>query len=117
MRNELAGVIAIACLLELLPSTAATPDGKAQFLRWAKEVAGARKLLVCRAGQLRYPGEEAGYFAVLGDPKLDIPLVSSSDQIVLLSNGKKRWRYEQTALTVHIGCAVPAPWELSLIHI
>jgi hypothetical protein len=111
MRSELAGVIAIACMLQLSPSTAATPDGKTDFLRWAKEVAGARKLLVCRAGQLRYPGEEAGYFAVLGDPKLDIPLVSSSNQIVLLSNGKKRWRYAQTALTVHIGCAVPAPWE------
>ena len=110
--RALAWVVAIVFLLEPSPSTAAAPpDGKAEFLRWAKEVAGAKKLLVCRAGQLRLPGEEAGYFAALGDPKLDIPLESSSNQIVLLSSGKKHWRYEQTALTVHIGCAVPAPWE------
>jgi hypothetical protein len=109
--RALAGLVAIAFLLDLSPSSAAPPDGKGEFLRWANEVARAKKLLVCRAGQLRYPGEEVGYFAALGDPKLDIPLVSSSEQIVLLSNGRKHWRYEQTALTVHIGCTVPARWE------
>jgi hypothetical protein len=109
--RRLAVVIAIASLSGLSPSSAAPPDGKAEFLHWAHEVARGKKLLVCRAGQLRYPGEEAGYFAALGDPKLDIPLESSSNQIVLLSNGKKRWRYAQTAMSVHIGCGVPAPWE------
>src|SRR5262245_11686823 len=109
--RRLAVVIAIASLSDLSPSRAAPPDGKAEFLRLANEVARGKKLLVCRAGQLRYPGEEPGYFAALGDPKLDIPFESSSNQIVLLSNGKKHWRYAQTALTVHIGCGVPAPWE------
>jgi hypothetical protein len=108
---RLALVIVIASLADPSLSRAAPPDGKAEFLRWANEIARGKKLLICRAGQLRYPGEAAGYFAALGDPKLDVPLVSSSNQIVLLSNGKKHWRYAQTALTVHIGCAVPAPWE------
>jgi hypothetical protein len=109
--RRLAVVIAIASLSGLSPPKAALPDGKAEFLRWANEIARGKKLLICRAGQLRYPGEEAGYFAALGDPKLDVPLVSSSNQIVLLSNGKKHWRYAQTALTVHVGCGIPAPWE------
>ena len=40
------------------------PEGA--FLRWATELARAKKLSVCRAGQLQYPGERAGYFAMLG---------------------------------------------------
>jgi hypothetical protein len=78
--RRLAVVIAIASLTGPSPSSAAPPDGKAEFLRWANEIARGKKLLVCRAGQLKYPGEEPGYFAALGDPKLDVPLLSSSDQ-------------------------------------
>jgi hypothetical protein len=109
--RRLALAVAIAFLSGPSRSSAAPPDAKAEFLRWANEVARGKKLLVCRAGQLRYPGEEAGYFAALGDPKLDVPFQGSSNQIILLSNGKKHWRYAQTALTVHVGCTVPATWE------
>jgi len=113
--SRFAVIIAVAFVSGLSPSSAAPPDGKAEFLRWATEVARGKKVLVCRAGQLRYPGEEAGYFAVIGDPKQDIPLESSSNHIVLLSSGKQHWQYAQTALTVHLaGCDDgPVTWEQS----
>jgi len=58
--SRFAVIIAVAFVSGLSPSSAAPPDGKAEFLRWANEIARGKKVLVCRAGQLRYPGEEAG---------------------------------------------------------
>ena len=85
-----ATVAALVSLLLLgLPSSrAAAPNPKDDFLRWVNELARAKKLKVCRAGQLRHPGEEAGFFAQLGDPKfaesvaLDLAVRARQDALV-----------------------------------
>jgi hypothetical protein len=93
----------------LAAPAAAPPDDKAEFLRWANEVARAKKLSVCQAGRLRYPGEQPGYFAALGEERKGLePYVN---QTILFSNGKKHWFFAERGLTVHVGCDVPAAWE------
>jgi hypothetical protein len=104
--------LAVLLFLASLPvatATAAPPDEKAEFLRWAGEVARARKLTVCRAARLRYPGEQPGYFAALGQEQRG--LEPHANQTILFSSGKKHWVYAETGLTIYVGCEVPGTWD------
>jgi hypothetical protein len=91
------------------PPTAA-PGPKADFLKWVNEVAAAKKLSICRYGQLRHPGETAGSFAQLGSP-------TDHDQrngTWLFQHEKARWSYtgEPPSATMSVGKCDGAPtWE------
>src|SRR4051794_39911540 len=83
-----------------------SPEGA--FLRWATELARAKKLSVCRAGQLQYPGERAGYFAMLGrDEPHDQP-----DAIWVFGQEQVHWSFTriQSAITVE-ECPASPRWE------
>jgi hypothetical protein len=94
------------------PSQPSPPGQKDEFLRWANELARAKKLSVCRAGQLRYPGEAPGYFAQLGHANDRHKLGG----IWIFAQEKARWLHDappppgSTIMNVST-CAEPAPWE------
>ena len=100
---------ALLLLLGAPSSHAAPPNPKDDFLRWVNELARAKKLKVCRAGQLRHPGEEAGFFAQLGDPKFADPLPS----IWLFAHDKTRWSHdmEGEGIIAITTCDAPLKWE------
>ncbi len=98
-----ASVVAVILLGGLAPA-GGDANGKAEFLRWVGEIARAKKVSVCRTGELRYPGEAPGYFAALGDAERD-----ELDQIVLFSNGKKHWSYAERAYTLSVGGGCQSP--------
>ena len=89
-------------------AVAAATSPKGEFLRWATELARAKKLSVCRAGQLQYPGESAGYFAMLGR---DEPH-GQPDAIWVFGQGQVHWSFTriQSAITVE-ECPAAPPWE------
>src|SRR3954468_7562515 len=90
------------------PAAAASTRPNAGFLRWAEELARAKKLSVCRAGQLQYPGESAGYFAMLGrDEPHDQP-----DAIWVFGQEQVHWSFTriQSAITVE-ECPASPRWE------
>ena len=86
----------------------ASTSPKGVFLRWATELARAKKLSVCRAGQLQYPGEPSGYFAMLGR---DEPH-GQPDAIWVFGQGQVHWSFTriQSAITVE-ECPASPPWE------
>jgi hypothetical protein len=88
-------VVAIASALGVRAASAPPPptppaDPTGAFVQWANQVARAKKLSVCRYGQLRYPGEEPGTFAQLGDPKN----INHGQGSWLFARGKERWSYQ-----------------------
>jgi hypothetical protein len=93
------------------PAAPQSPGSKAGFLKWLNEVAGAKKLSICRHGQLHYPGETVGYFAQLGSPTDHY----QRDGAWLFAHDKARW--SDTALPpgssiMNVNrCDVPPVWE------
>ena len=91
------------------PLAAAAPTSpKDEFLRWANELARAKKLTVCRAGQLQYPGEDAGYFAMLGKAEPH----DQPDAVWVFGQGQMHWSYTRTDSAFIVeNCPASPPWE------
>jgi hypothetical protein len=91
-------------------SGTAPPGAKADFLKWVREVAATKKLSLCRHGQLRYPGESAGYFAQLAPRDRHQP-----GGTWLFANEKTRWSYagEERGSTImdFKSCDSAPAWE------
>jgi hypothetical protein len=86
----------------------ATAPNKEDFLGWAKGLARAKKLSVCRAGQLRYAGEAAGYFAMLGKAEPH----DQADAVWVFGQGQAHWSHGASGSAFIVeGCPADPPWE------